>query len=305
MARLKRILAWVMALKPVRVFGHFAQRRGFLLAGGLSYQSVFAVFAALWVGFATFGIVLSGQPELSRAFFDLVSRAVPGLISTQDMAGAIDPADLLALPVLGWTGSLAAAGLLFTAIGWLSSARDAVRALFDLPGQRRNVVLLRLKDLGLAVAFGAALLVSSALLVFSTQALGSALDWLGVPDRSLAASAAGQAIGLLLMLALDTATLAVLYRVLSGLQIPFRRLALGALVGAVALGTLKVLGGALLGGASTNPLLASFAIIVGLLIWFNLVCSVILMTASWIAVGMADDGLAADREFAKGVGAAR
>jgi membrane protein len=308
MARLRTIVAWVMALKPVRVLRHFAERRGFLLAAGLSYQSIFAVFAALWVGFATFGIVLSGHPSLSRAFFGFLSRSVPGLFSTETADGAIDPQALLELPVLGWTGAIAAVGLLFTAIGWLASARDAVRALFDLPGQKRNVVLLRLKDLGLALAFAAAVLVSAGLLVFSTQALGTALGWLGVPERSFAAAAAGRAIGLLLMLVLDTAVLAVLYRVLSGLQIPARRLLRGALVGAVALGALKVLGGALLRGAGANPLLASFAVIVGLLVWFNLVCEVILLTASWIAVGMADDGLAADRSLARtknGVGRPR
>ena len=37
--------------------------------------------------------------------------------------------------------------------------------------------------------------------------------------------------------------------------------------------------------------------IIGLLIWFNLVCQVILLTASWIATGMADDGIVADPEI--------
>ena len=55
-----------------------------------------------------------------------------------------------------------------------------------------------------------------------------------------------------------------------------------------------MLGSALLGGASNNPLLASFAVIIGLLIWFNFICQVILIAASWIAVGMADRGMVAD-----------
>ena len=42
---------------------------------------------------------------------------------------------------------------------------------------------------------------------------------------------------------------------------------------------LKLLGTALLGGGTNNPLLASFAVIIGLLIWFNLVCQVILLGA--------------------------
>ena len=295
MKAVKRIVARVVAQKPARMFQHFAAHRGFLLAGGLSYQSIFAVFAAVWVGFATFGLVLRANPALSDAFFRIVSHAVPGLFTTGDVDGAVDPTDLLELHVLGWTGAIAAAGLLFTALGWLSSARDAVRALFELPSQRTNFLLLKLRDLRLAIGFILALLVSSALLVFSTQALGTALGWFGIDERSPVATILGRGAGLLLMLALDTVVLATLYRVLSGLQTPLRRLAGGALGGAVALGILKVLGGLLLGGASSNPLLASFAIIVGLLIWFNLVCQVILLAASWIAVGMADDGIMADR----------
>jgi len=73
--------------------------------------------------------------------------------------------------------------------------------------------------------------------------------------------------------------LGAFYRVLAGVHIPMRFLAQGALLGAAALGVLKVLGTALLGGATNNPLLAGFAVIIGLLIWFTLICQVILVAA--------------------------
>lgn len=291
---IKRAIAWALALKPVRVFRHFADRRGFLLSGGLSYQSLFAVFAAIWVGFAVFGLVLKSNPALGEAFFDTIARSVPGLLAWRGAEGVIDPDQLVRVEILGWTGAIAAVGLLFTALGWLSSTRDAVRALFDLPGEQLNFLLLKLKDFGLAIGFGAALLVSSALSVLSTQALGITLGWLDISEDSAIAAATGRVVGLALMLLLDTVVLGILYRVLSGLTIPIRRLLVGSVLGAVALGILKVLGGALLGGAGRNPLLASFAVIIGLLIWFNLICAVILLGASWIAVGMADVGIAAD-----------
>jgi membrane protein len=187
---------------------------------------------------------------------------------------------------------------LFTALGWLASARDAIRTLFGLPGELLGFVLLKLKDIGLGIGFGAALLVSSALLVYSTQAVSGMLDLVGIDNKSLFAVITGRTIGLVLMFALDTVALAALYRYLSGLTIPLRRLLTGALLGAFALGVLKVLGSALLGGATRNPLLASFAVIIGLLIWFNLICQVILLAASWIAVGMADAGLIPDPRVA-------
>lgn len=294
MAWIKKTIAWALALKPARVFRHFAERRGFLLAGGLSYQSLFAVFAAIWVGFAVFGLFLRSNLALSAAFFDTIAQSVPGLLDWRGADGVIDPDQLMQAEILGWTGAIAAVGLLFTALGWLASTREAIRALFDLPGEQLNFFLLKLKDLGLALGFGAALIVSAALSVFSTQALGVTIGWLGLREDSILATVTGRALGLGLMLLLDTVTVGMLYRVLSGLTIPIRRLLVGSVLVAVALGILKVLGGALLGGASRNPLLASFAIIIGLLIWFNLVCATILVGASWIAVGMADAGIAAD-----------
>ena len=298
MKRVQELIAWAQGLRPARVFLHYTASRGPLLAAGLSYQAIFAVFAALWVGFSVAGLLIQTNPDIRMAFFEVLNTSIPGLIDTGSTEGIIDPDDLQAGAVLSWTGALALVGLLFTALGWLASARDAIRTLFGLPGELLNLVLLKLKDIGLGLALGAALLVSSALLVVSTQAVSGMLDLLGVDDESLLAVIAGRSIGLVLMFVLDTLVLAALYRFLSGLSIPFKRLLVGALLGAAGLGILKVLGSALLGGASRNPLLASFALIIGLLIWFNLVCQVILLAASWIAVGMAEAGIIPDPRVA-------
>lgn len=296
--KLQKLIEWVNGLRPVRVFMHYSQSRGAILAGGLAYQAIFAVFAALWVGFSVAGLLVEANPDIRQAFFRMLNSSIPGLIDTGSGEGIVDPDDLQTGVVLSWTGAIALGGLLSTALAWLASARDSIRTLFGLPGELLNFVLLKLKDIGLGIGFAAALLVSSALLVFSTQALNGVLAFLGIDQDSLLGTIAGRTVGLLLMFVLDTAALAVLYRLLSGLQIPWRRLLVGSMLGGAGLGVLKVLGSALLGGASRNPLLASFALIIGLLIWFNLLCQVILLAASWIAVGMADVGLIPDPRVA-------
>ena len=58
-----------------------------------------------------------------------------------------------------------------------------------------------------------------------------------------------------------------------------------------------MLGNSLLGGASNNPLIASFAVFIGLLIWFNLVCQVVLAAAAWVAVGIKDDRIVLDEDY--------
>jgi membrane protein len=293
-APLGALIARVMQFKPVRVFFHYLERRGAILAAGLSYQAIFAVFAAIWVAFSVIGLFLESNQALQDALFEVLSSSVPGLIDTGDGEGAINPETLLEAGALTWTGALALVGLLFTALGWLASGRDAIRTLFDLKALPGNLVLQKLKDLGWAVAFGAIVLISAVLSLFSTAALTTLLGWAGIGDESLFAIVLARVVGLAIVLALDTVVLAAFFRVVAGIVIPFRRLLAGAFIGGVALGILKALGSTLLGAASNNPLLASFAVIIGLLIWFNLVCQAILLSATWVAVGMIDAGIPLD-----------
>lgn len=290
--RIAKAVAFVTALKPVRVFTRYAQRRGPLMAAGLSYQAIFAVFAALWVGFAIAGSVIVRNPALQRALFDLLETNIPGLIDDGTGNGAIDSSMLLQAGIFGWTGLVAAGVLLVTALGWLASGRDAVRAMFGLPGAATNVLLLWVKDLGLAFGFGALVLLSAALSVIGSTSIGWFFDVIGVSQRSDFAYWVGQALGVVLVLAIDALVLGLFYRIVSGIKIPFRMLAQGTALAAAALSVLKILGTALLGGATNNPLLASFAVIIGLLIWFNLMCQVILLGAAWIGMSADDRGLA-------------
>lgn len=289
--RIGAIVAWVMRLKPVRVFLHYNERRGPILAAGLSYQAIFAVFAAIWVGFAIAGSVIRSNPQLQEALFGIIETSIPGLIDSGDGTGAIDPEQLFSAAILGWTGLIAAGVLFFTALGWLASGRDAVRTMFGLPGQETNFLLLKLKDLLTAIAFALGILLSAALTVLSTSLLGWALAGLGIHSDSTLGNLAGRAVGFVVVFILDATVLGLFYRFVSGIAIPFRLLAQGTVIAAVALGVLKALGTLLLGGATNNPLLASFAVIIGLLIWFNLICQVILLGAAWISVGATDRGL--------------
>ncbi|MEO8095081.1 MAG: YhjD/YihY/BrkB family envelope integrity protein [Pseudolysinimonas sp.] len=289
--RIAAVRTRVMALKPVRVFLQYNAKGGPLLAAGLSYQAIFAVFAAIWVGFSIAGFAIRSNPQLENAFLTLLSTTVPGLVAHDGADGALDAESLLSAGILTWTGAVAAAGLLFTALGWLASGRDAVRLLFGLPTSPTNFLLLKLKDLGLAAAFGAAMLLSAALSVASTAALGGVFDLLGIDQHSAVGIVGVRAAGLAVVFLLDLGVLFAFYRVVSGIRIPFRQLGRGVLIAAVGLGALQALGSTLLGGATRNPLLASFAAIIGLLIWFNLISQVTLIGATWIAVSADDQGI--------------
>ncbi|MFF1878131.1 YihY/virulence factor BrkB family protein [Leifsonia sp. NPDC058230] len=289
-AKVSGLVKWVKELRPYRVYINFSHSDGNLRASGMGYQAIFAIFAAVWVGFSVAGLWLTANPDLYNALVTLINRAVPGLISTPDQPGAIDSAELQNASAFGWTGLVAGIGLLWTAIGWLYYTRQAVRAVFGLQRDTTNYALQKIRDLGLALAFGIVLIVSALLTIASTEALTFVLGLLGMADSFWTALVA-RVSGLFVSVILNIFTLGVMFRVLARVSIPWRNLFFGALLGSTALAGLSALGGLLLGGATRNPLLATFTVFIGLLIWFNLVSRVILLSASWIAVGMFDRGL--------------
>lgn len=295
--RAKTFAERVQGWKAVRVFTHYGAKRGAILAAGMAFQSIFAVFAAIWVGFSIAGLVLANNVGLRTSLVELLADAVPGLIDAGDGEGAIDADALLSSSVVFSLGAIIAlAGLLWKALSWFETARDAVRSVFGQPKLQAGFVLVKLKDLGFAGAFGLAFLVSAALSVAGTAATGLALDLIGIGADSTAGGILGRVVTLGVMFLLDAALLGVLFRILSGLRIPWGRLRTGILIGAAGLGVLKVLGSSLLGGATSNPLFASFAVIIGLLIFFNFVCQVMLVSASWIAVDLDDHGIVVDED---------
>lgn len=286
----RAVFAWAIELRPVRVFRAYIASGGDLLAAGMSFQAVFAVFAAVWVGFSFFSVYLGGHPAIEEAVIAFINVQIPGLIGS---GGAIDPAVLANSTALTWTGAIAIVVLLFTAIGWLNYARIAVHRIFDLPPSTMNVVLLKIYDLLIAVAYGIMLVVSATGSVIATRLIGIVATWAGIAESSTALRDALQVGSIVVILIIDTLVLASLIRLLSGVPIPWKRLIVGSFLGGIVLGAMKIGATFLLAGTSQNPLLASFAVVIGLLVWFNIACRVYLLSATWIAVGMSDLGLEA------------
>lgn len=281
---------WVIGLRPVRVFRTYLASGGNLLAAGMSFQAVFAVFAAVWVGFSFFSVYLAGHPAIEEAVIAFINIQIPGLIGS---GGAIDPAVLTNSTALTWTGAIAILVLLYTAVGWLNYARIAVHRIFDLPPSTMNVVLLKIYDLFIAVAYGIILVVSATGSVIATRLIGIVATWAGIAQSSTVLRDGLQVGSIVVILLIDTLVLASLIRLLSGVPIPWKRLFAGSFLGGIVLGAMKIGATFLLAGTSQNPLLASFAVVIGLLVWFNIACRVYLLCATWIAVGMSDLGLEA------------
>ena len=277
-----RIIDWFNATRPGRTLTRYNESRGELLANGMSFSAIFSVFAGIYVLFAVFGIWLTGQPQLLASIVGQLEYLAPGLIDTGD-GGAIN-IDSFVAPTLGWTGAIALFGLAFTAIGWIGATRGGIRTMARMKDAPVNPILRPLIDAGFALIFGVLLLISAVLTLLGSNtvhALADAFDW----GPSFNATFISQVVGYIVVLIVDIATMLFLLRIVGSLKRPLKELLPGAIIGGVALSVLQLLGTALLGGAHTNPLLASFAVIVGLMLWFALICRVILYTSAWISVG--------------------
>jgi len=285
-ALVQRLIDWWNATRAGRSLARYGQARGSLLARGMTFSALFSIFAAIYVLFAVFGIWFEASPGLRDGVLSMLASAIPGLIDTGE-GGAIDANALFNVPALSVSGVLVLALLANTASGWLGAFREGVRGVFGVGQPSRPAILTWLFDLVALLGLGLLMLLSVVLSIMASRILAIVLGWFGA-DEAIAGPALTIA-ALALALAIDTVVLFLLYRFQAGTPVPAPQLWLGSLVGAVGYGLLKYVGANLLTGTGNNPLLSSFAVIIGLLIWCNLMMQWLLLLAAWLAEGTRTD----------------
>ncbi|MFD5863908.1 YihY/virulence factor BrkB family protein [Agromyces sp. NPDC127015] len=275
----QRVWEWALRFTLVQAIVHYFSRHGPMLADSVTYRALFSVFAGAFLGFAVAGVWLAGRPEAIDALMRAIDAVIPGLVGED---GVITPEQLVQPVTLSVAGVLALVGLVGAAIGAIGSLRVAFRDLAEQPDDPRFFGWLMFRDFVFAIGFGAAFVVAAVIMVASTAALGTVFDWLGVSTRSGWFDGLTRTVSVLLAFAIDTAAIAALFRLLSGIRVRARSLWRGALLGGLGLTGLQVLSGLFVGGAMVNPLLASFTALIALLIWLNLSSQVILIAGAYI-----------------------
>jgi len=283
----RRTLGWF----PIRVWRHFLQHNGFLLAASVSYQSLFALFATLYSAFAVVGLWLGGSSVAVDGLVEIVNSYIPGLISADGPVppSTIDEVVRDSSGVLAVTGAVALGVAIWTAIGFVTFTRRAVRDIFGLPFDTRNYVLLKVRDFGAALLFGLALVLGAVLGLVAGGVVRQLFDLFELPYESTTIDVLSRIASVAVAIVLNTAALTGLIRFLTGTSLPWRKIVPGSVLGGVALGVLQLGAGFLAVYSPTNPLLATFSVLIGFLLWLRLAGIVILVAASWVAVSAGDD----------------
>ena len=282
-------LPWFMARAaqtfPLRVWNLYTRRRGPLLAAGNAYLMFFSVGAMLVAGFSIFGIVAADNEALRNAVIAVVANSTPGLIDTGS-GGLATPEQLLGTRGFGLALVISLSALLITGLGWIKGLREGIRSLLGLARDRTNPVLSKIRDGFTLLVLAIALVLTSILGLLSSEATDRISAFLGW--GSFLTGATTQISSVLLMFFLDVVVAITMFSLASRVRMPRRVLILAALFSGAGATVLRFFSAMLLGGVTNNTLLAPFAVILGLFVWFYLLSQVYLISAAIAAVRAAD-----------------
>lgn len=283
---IRRLLQW----RIVRAVLLYIGRRGPMLADAVTYRALFSVFAAVLLGFSAAALWLSQDAVAWQAVVSAVDSAVPGLVTTDGGKGIVDLDDITAPAGLSIAGVISLVGLIAAGLGAIGSMRNAVRTIAGTDSADAVWYLVIVRNVLLALII-AATFVGAAAVTFVGQ-LG--VEWtaglLGVASDSPVVFWSVRVLSLIVVFALDAVLVAAVFRMLSGVRASARALWTGAVFGAAALVILQELSGLFVGGARSNPLLATFASLLALLLWLNLSGQVILIASALIVVSHREQG---------------
>ncbi|QBI52427.1 YihY/virulence factor BrkB family protein [Streptomonospora litoralis] len=259
----------------VRAFERYSDVGGDRLAAAVTYYAFLSFFPLLALAFAAVGYAAAVEPAARDYLDQAIRETLPGLaegLPVQEIAEARTGAGILGL-----------LGLLYAGVGALGSVREALhRVWLKDVGDGPNFVVAKLLDILVMAVLGLCLLGSVALTSVAQAATHWLLGFLQLQD-SLVAVGATRALGLAIAVAVDTVIFLVVFSRLSGTRRPLRLLWRGALLAAFGFEILKAAAALLISGTLSNPVYASFAVVVGLLVWINLVMRMLLLCAAWTA----------------------
>jgi membrane protein len=260
----------------VRAAARYSKDNGGQLAAAITLPGFLSFFPLVALALSIAGYVAHydhhAQDQITRA----ISGFFPGLIGSGK--GQINVASIA--DERQTTGIVGLVGLLLGGLGWVSALRSTLRRVWHQPQLRRNPIMARVLDAGALLGIGVAVLVSLTVTAVATAAAHLVVDHTPLPSGG-ATEVLLRVLAIALALAGDTVLFGFMFLRLPERGGRFRHVAKGALFAAVGFEILKSVGAIYISRTTHNPLYASFAVIIGLLVWVNLTAQLFLFSAVW------------------------
>ncbi|MEV6310475.1 YihY/virulence factor BrkB family protein [Streptomyces sp. NPDC051840] len=249
------------------------------LAAAITFLSFLALFPLIAVG-AAVGAALLSDEQLDK-IEDKLADQVPGISDQLGIDNLVAHA--------GTVGVVAGALLLFTGIGWIGSMRDCLRAVWEKDDvDEGNPVLRKVKDAGLLLGLGGAVLATLAVSTVASTAIGWTVDRLGIPEDGVGGVLL-QVAAVVVAVFADFLILLYLLTLLPGVEPPRRRLIVAGMVGAVGFELLKLLLGSYMRDVASKSMYGAFGVPIALLLWINFSAKLLLVCAAWTATPSKDE----------------
>ena len=283
---------------PGSVVNRFAKRNGGTLANGMAYNLLFAFFSGIWTVFAVVALLFTKNTTLLDWFISTLERTIPGLTITDSMVSGISS-------TMTWTGALTFCIFVWKVLCCLDAWRNAAWTMMDCPKPSFDPIQIRLFDAVAFVLVALLFVISSIAGVISGGIvrrivnLLRSLAMLQGADTTVANSLLLDLSGFLIGLVLNILLMALMFCFVARIRCDRRLIAFVCLIGGLLVSVLQLLGSRLLGGATSNPLMAPFSVFIGVLIWFSFIARILMYCAAFIgqAQSVFDEREAAEEEL--------
>jgi membrane protein len=278
----------------IRMYGRYKADGGDRLAASVTFYWFLSLFPILLLAISVLGFVYGDDAPQK------VSDGLQGYLPQQ----LVDTIGETLADAKGKAGVLGLAGLLLSGLGWIDGLREAIRSIWHQNIKAGNFVTRKLVDIVVLVGLFATIAVSIVITGATTAASGGVLGFLGI-DETAAAKVFTQALAYLLSGVADTALFIYMFTRLPRVKTPVVRVLKAAVFGAIGFEILKFVGAFYVARTTSKgeATYGTFAVVVGLLLFLNLISRLILLTAAFAVTAPYDSDVApsgtADREQAR------
>ncbi|EGX54776.1 ribonuclease BN family membrane protein [Streptomyces zinciresistens K42] len=266
------VVARLMTTHAWRSYERMDRVKWTRLAAAMTFTSFVALFPLLTVAAAIAAAALGKEQQAKLE--DKLADQVPGIADQLDINALVQNA--------GTVGLIAGAALLLTGIGWVGSTRECLRAVWELPDPAENPLLRKVKDAGVLVGLGGAVLLTIAISTIASAAVGWTTRQLGLDEGGWGGVLLQIAAFAVAVLA-DFLLLLYVLTLLPGVEPARRRLMVAALIGAIGFELLKLLLSGYMQGVATKSMYGAFGVPVALLLWINFTSKLVVFCAAWTA----------------------
>ena len=267
----------------VRTYGRYQADTGDRLAAGVTFYWFLSLFPILLVAIAIAGFVL-GDGARGQVVDGLHGYLPDSLSST--IGNVVQNSK-------GKAGVIGLIGTLLSGLGWIDGLREAIRTMWHQNVVAGNFFTRKVFDVGILLGLFAVIAASVVVSGAATVSTGAVLSLLG-PSSTPGVALVTRVLGYVIGGAVDTGLFVYLFTRLARVRSPLRQVVRGALFGAVAFEVVKYLGAFYVARTTSKgeATYGTFAVVVGLLLFLNLVSRVILLAAAFTVTAPYDSDVA-------------